>query len=130
VAATLAALDLIEGSGDLRDRLRENTERFRGRMAAEGFEIVAGDHPIVPVMIGDAVAAGRLAEEVQRHGVYVVAFSYPVVPQGQARIRAQMSAAHTTADVDRAVEAFLAARAALGLLPVRLQSDGSDARSP
>jgi glycine C-acetyltransferase len=113
VAATLTALDLIEGSDDLRGRLRENTARFRSRISAEGFEILPGDHPIVPVMIGDAVAAGRLAAELQRRGVYVVAFSYPVVPNGQARIRTQMSAAHTPGDIDRAVDAFVAARNAL-----------------
>ena len=112
-AATLTALDLIEGSDDLRDRLRANTARFRARMTAEGFAILAGDHPIVPVMVGDAVAAGRLATEMQARGVYVVAFSFPVVPKGQARIRTQMSAAHTTEDVDRAVDAFVAARTAL-----------------
>jgi len=113
VAATLVALDLIERSDDLRLRLRENTARFRERMAEEGFAVLPGDHPIIPVMVGDAVEAGRLAAEMQRRGVYVVAFSYPVVPQGQARIRTQMSAAHTRADVDAAAEAFVAARAAL-----------------
>jgi glycine C-acetyltransferase len=113
VAATLTALDLIEGSCDLRDRLRENTARFRSRMTEEGFDILPGDHPIVPVMVGDALAAGRLAAEMQRRGVYVVAFSYPVVPKGQARIRTQLSAAHRAEDVDRAVDTFVAARRTL-----------------
>ncbi|MCL2734354.1 MAG: aminotransferase class I/II-fold pyridoxal phosphate-dependent enzyme, partial [Actinomycetia bacterium] len=86
------------------------TARFRSRMAEEGFDILPGDHPIVPVMIGDAAVAGRLAERLLERGVYAVGFSYPVVPQGQARIRVQLSAAHSTEDVDRAVAAFVAAR--------------------
>jgi glycine C-acetyltransferase len=111
--ATLKALELIAGSDDLRDRLRRNTAAFRGRMTAAGFDVLEGDHPIVPVMVGDATAAGRLADALMERGVYAVSFSYPVVPQGQARIRTQMSAAHSEADVDVAVEAFIAARGAL-----------------
>jgi glycine C-acetyltransferase len=108
--AALAALDLIERSGDLRETLRENTAHFRARMSGLGFDILPGDHPIVPVMIGDAALAGRLADALMRRGVYAVAFSYPVVPQGKARIRTQMSAAHTTEELDFAVEQFISAR--------------------
>lgn len=82
-------------------------------MTAEGFDILPGDHAIAPVMIGDAAKAGRMAELLLERGVYVIGFSYPVVPQGAARIRVQLSAAHSTVDVDRAVEAFVDARAAL-----------------
>ncbi|MDX3451669.1 glycine C-acetyltransferase [Streptomyces sp. ME02-8801-2C] len=108
-AASLKVLDLLESADDLRERLAENTARFRHRMSESGFDILPGDHPIVPVMIGDAARAGRLAELLLERGVYVIAFSYPVVPQGQARIRVQLSAAHSSKDVDRAVDAFHAA---------------------
>jgi len=108
--AALAALDLIERSGELRETLRANTAHFRGRMSQLGFDILPGDHPIVPVMIGDAALAGRLADALMRRGVYAVAFSYPVVPQGKARIRTQMSAAHTIEELDFAVEQFVSAR--------------------
>jgi glycine C-acetyltransferase len=110
--ASLKALELIASSDDLRARLAENTAHFRRRMTDEGFDILPGDHPIVPVMIGDAPAAARLAADLVERGLYVVAFSYPVVPHGTARIRTQMSAAHTIADLDMAVDAFVAARAA------------------
>ncbi|MGV9693165.1 glycine C-acetyltransferase [Streptomyces sp. NPDC003444] len=112
-AASLKVLDLLESAGDLRDRLRANTELFRSRMTEEGFDVLPGDHAIAPVMIGDASEAGRMAELLLERGVYVIGFSYPVVPQGQARIRVQLSAAHSTEDVNRAVDAFVAARAAL-----------------
>ncbi|MFD5109794.1 glycine C-acetyltransferase [Streptomyces cinereoruber] len=112
-AASLKVLDLLESAGDLRDRLRANTALFRSRMTEEGFDVLPGDHAIAPVMIGDAAVAGRMAELLLERGVYVIGFSYPVVPQGQARIRVQLSAAHSTADVNRAVDAFVAARAAL-----------------
>jgi glycine C-acetyltransferase len=108
--AALAALDLIERSGDLRDTLQANTAHFRGRISELGFDILPGEHPIVPVMIGDAALAGRLADALMRRGVYAVAFSYPVVPQGKARIRTQMSAAHTIEELDFAVEQFVSAR--------------------
>ncbi len=111
VSASLAVLDLLKGSGELRERLRENTAYFRSRMTGLGFDVLPGEHPIIPVMIGDAVAAGRLAEALLGKGVYVTAFSYPVVPMGTARIRTQMSAAHRREDLDRAVEAFAEARA-------------------
>jgi glycine C-acetyltransferase len=110
VAGSLAALDLVASSDDARATLRENTALFRRRMAEEGFDILPGEHPIVPVMFGDAVLAGRIAEEMLAHGVYVIAFSYPVVPQGKARIRVQLSAAHSADDVETCVRAFVAAR--------------------
>ncbi|MFF8955520.1 glycine C-acetyltransferase [Streptomyces sp. NPDC014894] len=109
-AASLKVLDLLESAGELRERLRKNTELFRGRMTEEGFEILPGDHPIAPVMIGDAAEAGRMAELLLERGVYVIGFSYPVVPMGQARIRVQLSAAHSTQDVERVVTAFTEAR--------------------
>ena len=111
VAGSLAALELVAGSSDARAQLRENTALFRRRMAEEGFDILPGEHPIVPVMFGDAVLAGRIADAMLAHGVYVIAFSYPVVPQGRARIRVQLSAAHSTEDVETCVAAFVAARA-------------------
>ncbi|MEU5978302.1 glycine C-acetyltransferase [Streptomyces sp. NPDC047315] len=112
-AASLTVLDLLESAGDLRERLRENTALFRTSMTEAGFEILPGDHPIAPVMIGDAAAAGRMAELLLERGVYVIGFSYPVVPMGQARIRVQLSAAHSPDDVRRAVAAFVGARRAL-----------------
>ena len=114
VAATLTALDLIESSPALRDTLVENTAFFRSRMTELGFDVLPGDHPIVPVMIGDAVLASRFASELNARGVYAVSFSFPVVPRDTARIRTQMSAAHTRADLERAVDAFVAAREAVG----------------
>ncbi|MGW6461809.1 aminotransferase class I/II-fold pyridoxal phosphate-dependent enzyme, partial [Streptomyces sp. NPDC055078] len=112
-AASLTVLDLLESAGELRERLNENTALFRVRMAEAGFEILPGDHPIAPVMIGDAAEAGRMAELLLERGVYVIGFSYPVVPMGRARIRVQLSAAHTKEDVERAVTAFIDARRAL-----------------
>ncbi|NBM15697.1 glycine C-acetyltransferase [Streptomyces sp. GC420] len=112
-AASLKVLDLLESAGDLRERLAARTALFRSRMTEEGFDILPGDHPIAPVMIGDASRAGRMAELLLERGVYVIGFSYPVVPQDQARIRVQLSAAHSAADVHRAVDAFVDARAAL-----------------
>ena len=106
VAASLRALDLIERSDELRDRLRDNTQRFRARMTELGFDILPGDHPIVPVMVGDEVRAAELSEKLVELGVYAVSFSYPVVPRDGARIRTQMSAAQTTEDIDYAVEQF------------------------
>jgi glycine C-acetyltransferase len=112
VGASLRALDLIERSDDLRDRLWANTSAFRARMTGLGFDVLPGDHPIVPVMIGDASEAARFSAALVANGVFAVAFSYPVVPLGTARIRTQMSAAHTQADLEAAVEAFVAAREA------------------
>jgi glycine C-acetyltransferase len=115
-AATIEAIDLIAASDDLRDALRRNAEHFRKGLAAAGFTLVPGEHPIIPVMIGDATAAGRLAAELQQRGIYVTAFSYPVVPHGKARIRTQMNAAHSLEDLDRAIAAFAEAGKALGLV--------------
>ncbi len=110
VAASSKVLELMRSASDLREKLRENTAFFRRRMAEEGFDILPGEHPIVPVMIGDAAKASRLAELMLERGVYVIGFSYPVVPQGKARIRAQVSAAHSRDDLERAVGAFKYAR--------------------
>jgi len=110
-AAALAALDLLSHTGDLRRQLFDNAEYFRARMTELGFDLRPGEHPIIPVMLGDAALAGRLAERLLEKGIYVTAFSYPVVPQGMARIRTQMSAAHSTADLEQAALAFAEARA-------------------
>ncbi|MFF2851070.1 glycine C-acetyltransferase [Streptomyces sp. NPDC058001] len=112
-AASLTVLDLLESAGDLRGKLADNTALFRSRMTEEGFDVLPGDHAIAPVMIGDAAVAARMAELLLDRGIYVIGFSYPVVPQGRARIRVQLSAAHSTEDVHRAVDAFVAARAQL-----------------
>jgi len=114
VAGSLAALDLVTGGGAERARLHENAALFRRLMTEAGFDLLAGEHPIVPVMFGDAVVAGRIADAMLEHGVYVIAFSYPVVPQGKARIRVQLSAAHSAEDVETCVRAFSAARDAVG----------------
>ena len=111
VGASLRALELIERSDDLRDRLWANTRSFRAQMTELGFDVLPGDHPIVPVMVGDASEAARFSQALVANGVFAVAFSYPVVPLGTARIRTQMSAAHTDADLEAAVQAFVAARA-------------------
>jgi glycine C-acetyltransferase len=111
-AATLKALELVAGSAELRTRLFDNAALFRRRMTEEGFELLPGEHAIVPVMFGDAVEAARVADSMLDHGVYVTAFSFPVVPRGAARIRVQLSAAHSADDVEACVGAFVAARAA------------------
>jgi glycine C-acetyltransferase len=110
VAATLTALDLVQDSADLRSTLTANAALFRRRMTDEGFELLEGEHAIIPVMFGDAVLAARTADAMLAHGVFVTAFSYPVVPKGAARIRVQLSAAHTGEDVEACVRAFVAAR--------------------
>ncbi len=110
VAAAIATFDLLGSSGDLLGQLRENTAWFRSAMTDRGFDIPESDHPIVPVMIGDAVTAARMADRLLADGLYVRAFSFPVVPRGTARIRTQISAAHTRADLERAVAAFERAR--------------------
>jgi glycine C-acetyltransferase len=112
-AASLLVLDLLDESDDLRVKLRENAAWFRERMTGLGFDILPGDHPIVPVMFGDAALAARMADLLLQKGVYVIGFSYPVVPMGKARIRAQLSAAHTRDDLQRAATAFAEARAEL-----------------
>lgn len=115
-AGTLRVLDLLEGSTELRERLQANARRFREGMLRLGYSLLPGEHPIIPIMLGDAPLAARLAERMLAEGVYVVAFSYPVVPQGKARIRAQMNAAHSTEQVDRVVEAFGRAGRSLGII--------------
>ncbi|WP_408663837.1 glycine C-acetyltransferase [Jatrophihabitans sp.] len=113
VAGSLAALDLLEGSAEQRLTLRHNAELFRRRMTEEGFDLLPGEHPIVPVMIGDAAKAARIADAMLAEGVFVIAFSYPVVPQGKARIRVQLSAVHSDDDIETCVRAFVAGRAAV-----------------
>jgi glycine C-acetyltransferase len=113
-AGALAAIKLLESSTALRDTLAANTRFFRDEMTARGFAIPSGEHPIVPVMLGNAALATKMAEEMLAEGVYVIGFSYPVVPQGRARIRTQISAAHTRADLEQAVAAFEAVRNRLG----------------
>jgi glycine C-acetyltransferase len=120
-AATIRVLDLLESSTDLRERLQANAAYFRERMQALGFNLIPGEHPIIPVMLGDAPLAVNLAERVQAQGVYVVAFAFPVVPHGKARIRTQMSAAHSREQLDRVIEAFDRAGRDLGII----QGDGS-----
>jgi glycine C-acetyltransferase len=115
VGASLATLDLLERSTALRDKLHENTRWFRAAMTKRGFNIVPGEHPIVPIMLGDAALAARMAEKMLERSVYVIGFSYPVVPQGKARIRVQVSAAHSRDDLEMAVEAFAAVKAELGI---------------
>jgi glycine C-acetyltransferase len=107
VGASLAALDLLEGSTELRDRLMANARRFREGMTAAGFRLRPGFHPIAPIMLGDARLAVDFARDLLDEGIYVVGFSFPVVPKGEARIRVQLSAAHTTDMVDQAVAAFV-----------------------
>ncbi len=116
VGASIAVLELLSSSSELRDRVMANAARFRERMSAAGFEIKPGSHPIVPIMLGDARLAADLAAKLLDLGIYVIGFSYPVVPKGQARIRVQLSAAHSTAQVDAAVVAFTQAGKELGVL--------------
>ena len=115
VAATIESLKILSASTELRDRLEANTHWFRRRMTAAGFQIVPGEHPIVPVMLGDAVLAARMADRLLEKGLYVVGFWYPVVPQGKARIRTQVSAAHSPDDLQFAVDAFAAVKKELGI---------------
>jgi glycine C-acetyltransferase len=117
-AASLKVLELLSGAegAALRRRVRENGERFRRAMASLGFTLVPGEHPIIPVMLGDAALATRMADALLAEGVYVIGFSYPVVPKGKARIRTQMSAAHTPEQIDRAAAAFAKVGKALGVI--------------
>jgi glycine C-acetyltransferase len=116
VAGSLEAIALITESTALRDKLEANTKRFRAGMTAAGLAIREGTHPITPVMLGDARLAADMAQRLLAHGIYVIGFSYPVVPKGQARIRVQLSAAHSEADVDRAIEAFTVVGRELGVV--------------
>jgi glycine C-acetyltransferase len=115
-ATTLRVLDLIRDGDELREALSRNAQQFRAGMSAAGFTLVPGEHPIIPVMLGDAALAARMADRLLELGVYVIGFSFPVVPKGQARIRTQMSAAHTPEQIDRAVKAFTTAGRELGLI--------------
>ncbi len=115
-ATTLRVLDLVESGDELRANLGRNTAHFRHRMTEAGFTIVPGEHPIAPVMIGDAALAARFAERLLERGVYVIGFSYPVVPMGKARIRTQMCAGHTIEQLDRAIESFVAVGRELGVI--------------
>ena len=115
VTAAIAAIDMLYASTELRDRLMDNTRYFREKLSSIGLEIVPGEHPIVPIMFGDAVLATKMAEAMLAKGVYVIAFSFPVVPKGKARIRTQVSAAHTREDLDFAVKCFSEAKADLGI---------------
>jgi glycine C-acetyltransferase len=114
-ATSLKALELITRSTELRDRLEQNTRQFRRDLSAAGLTLKPGSHPIVPVMLGDAALAQRFAARMLEHGIYVIGFFYPVVPAGEARIRTQVSAAHTDEDLRAAVEAFAAVKAELGV---------------
>ena len=106
VSAANKALEILETSSDHRKRLMDNTGHFRNAMNERGFDVVQGTHPIVPIMLGDARLAQEMAKDMLAEGIYVIGFSFPVVPKGQARIRVQLSAAHTREHVDRAIEAF------------------------
>jgi glycine C-acetyltransferase len=116
VAASLACLDLLSATTELRDRLEANTMRFREGMTAAGFDIRPGIHPIVPIMLGDARLSMQMADAMLKKGIYVIGFSYPVVPKGKARIRVQLSAAHSDADIDKAITAFTEVGRDLGIL--------------
>ena len=115
-ATSLTALELLQDSDSLRARLRDNSARFRAGMEAAGFELAGADHPIIPVMLGDAKVAGTMADRLLDEGIYVIGFSFPVVPKGQARIRTQMSAAHEPHHIDKAVEAFTRIGTAMGAI--------------
>lgn len=114
--ASIAVLDLLDSSNELRQRLQENSSYFRQKMTALGFDLVPGSHPIIPVMLGDAKLAQTFAKEMLALGIYVVGFSFPVVPQGKARIRTQMSAAHSKEDLDQAIDAFAKVGKKLGVI--------------
>ncbi|MBW3625807.1 MAG: aminotransferase class I/II-fold pyridoxal phosphate-dependent enzyme, partial [Armatimonadetes bacterium] len=113
-ATSLKVLEIMGESSELLERLRSNTRRFRRRMAGDGFDFPESDHPIVPIMLGEASRAVRMASMLLDEGIYVIGFSYPVVPQGKARIRVQLSAAHTPEEVDRVAEAFVRVREKTG----------------
>ncbi len=115
VAASMKVLELLTETGELRERLFANTRLFRERMAASGFDLLPGEHPIVPVMLGDAALATRMADALLKRGIYVIGFSFPVVPQGKARIRVQVSAAHTSDELEFAAKQFAACKQELGI---------------
>jgi glycine C-acetyltransferase len=115
VVTSLKVLDILSASADLRDKLQNNTRYFREQIAKLGLDVIAGEHPIVPIMLGDAVVAQNMAEKLLQKGVYVIGFSYPVVPKGAARIRTQISAAHSKEDLDFAIEKITNAKRELGI---------------
>lgn len=115
-STSIKVIDILERSDELRKRVHENASYFREKMAALGFDLVPGDHPIVPVMLGDAILAKKMSNELLKEGIYVVGFSFPVVPKGQARIRTQMSAGHTKEHIDKAVAAFEKVGKQLGVI--------------
>jgi len=115
VAASIKAIDLLTASTELRDKLEENTKHFRAGISQVGFDVLPGEHPIVPIMLGDASLAAQVADALLQKGIYVIGFSYPVVPQGKARIRTQISAAHSIEDLDFAIEKFKEVREELGI---------------
>ncbi len=115
-ATSLECLTMLSETTELRDRLEANTARFRREMTAAGFAIRPGVHPIVPIMLGEARLAGQMADDLLAEGIYVIGFSYPVVPKGAARIRVQISAAHSDAMIDRAVAAFVKVGRAHGVI--------------
>ncbi len=115
-ATALRTLELLRQSGDLRERLKRHTARFRSALTEAGFTIAPGEHPIVPLMLGDAVLAGKMADLLLEKGIYAVGFSYPVVPMGKARIRFQMSAAHSGEDIEYAIEQIVSCGKELGVI--------------
>ncbi|MCB9228683.1 MAG: glycine C-acetyltransferase [Deltaproteobacteria bacterium] len=116
-AASLKALEIAENGAEIRAKLKANSQYFRAGMSAAGFKLVPGEHPIIPVMLGDAALAKNFADELLAEGVYVIGFSYPVVPRGEARIRTQMSAAHSKEDLERSIDAFIKVGKRLEVLP-------------
>lgn len=116
IAATIKVIDMLANGHDLRARLKENSQYFRERMSAAGFTLAGADHAIIPVMLGDAKLAAEMASRMLAAGIYVVGFSFPVVPKGQARIRTQMSAAHTREQLDQAIDAFIRIGRELGII--------------
>jgi len=116
VGSGIKVLEILENSTDLRDILEDNTKYFRQRMSDAGFDIKEGTHPIVPVMLYDARLASTMADKLLDEGIYVIGFSFPVVPKDQARIRVQISAAHSQEDLDRAINAFIKVGKELGVL--------------
>jgi glycine C-acetyltransferase len=115
VAASIRAIELLSESTELRDKLQANTEFFRAEISQLGFDVLPGQHPIVPIMLGDATLATRMADRLLEKGIYVIGFSFPVVPQGQARIRTQISAAHSREDLEFAIDKFGEAKRELGI---------------
>jgi len=116
VNASIKVIDMLSEGGELRDNLRRNSAHFRQRMSQAGFTLAGADHAIIPVMLGDAALAGKFAELMLQRGIYVVGFSFPVVPKGQARIRTQMSAAHSIEQLDSAIDAFIDVGKTLGVI--------------